>query len=148
MENNKIVLFQEKQVRRVWHDKRLTDEWKNRGVKEGQEYLILTAEISKATFGMTPTEYRALKGLDKQNLRDHMTHIELIFSMLGEETTRQLAIRDNAQGFNQNSEAAIGGGNLAARARADFEKTTGNKVITAANFTELDKPEEKLGLKK
>ena len=140
----------------MWHDKRLTDEWKNRGIKEGQEYSILTAEISKATFGMTPTEYRALKGLDKQNLRDHylsrtpfgMTHIELIFSMLGEETTRQLAIRDNAQGFNQNSEAAIGGGNLAARARADFEKTTGNKVITAANFTQLDKPDEKLGLKK
>ena len=71
MENNKIVLFQEKQVRRVWQDKRLTDEWKNRGIKEGQEYSILTAEISKATFGMTPSEYRALKNLDKQNLRDH-----------------------------------------------------------------------------
>ena len=85
----------------------LTDEWKVRGVKEGQEYAILTAEISKATFGITPSDYLKHKGLKKENLRDHMTNLELIFTMLGEEQTKQEAIRDDAQGFDENKTAAV-----------------------------------------
>ena len=77
----------------------LTDEWGNRGVKAGQEYAILTAEISKATFGLTPTEYKNLKDLKRESLRDHMTNLELIFTMLGEETVRREAIKKDAKGF-------------------------------------------------
>ena len=87
--------------------KRLTDEWKNRGVKEGQEYGILTATIAKGTFGLTPSEHGRLKGLEKQNLRDHMTPMELIFTSLSEEITRTVTIKDDSQGFNANHEAAV-----------------------------------------
>ncbi len=80
----------------------LTDEWKIRGVQEGMEYSILTAEISRATFGLVPSEYKDLKGLKRENLRDHMTNLELIFTMLGEEGTRQSAIKKDAQGFEEN----------------------------------------------
>lgn len=84
----------------------LTDEWKNRGVQEGMEYSILTAEISRATFGLTPSEYKEVKGLKRETLRDHMTDIELIFTMLGEATTRNKAVEKDAQGFEENKEAA------------------------------------------
>ena len=112
----------------------LTDEWKTRGVKEGQEYAILTAEISKATFGITPSEYVKHKGLQKENLRDHMTNLELIFTMLGEEQTRQETVKDDAQGFDENKTAAIKGGSAAGDARQAFEKRTGSKVVTSRNF--------------
>lgn len=112
----------------------LTDEWKTRGVKEGVEYSILTAEISKATFGMTPTEYRRFKSLEKENLRDHMTNMELIFAMLGEESSRRFAKMDDAQGFNENHEAALKGGSGAGKALASYEKETGDKVVTPDNF--------------
>ena len=112
----------------------LTDEWKNRDVKEGLEYAILTAEISKATFGLVPSEYKNLKGLQKENLRDHMTNLELIFTMLGEEQTRQESIKDDAQGFEENREAAIKGGTAAGDAREAFEKRTGDKVVSNQNF--------------
>lgn len=125
--------------------KELTEEWKKRGVKEGQEYAILTAEISKATFGLTPAEYKDLKGLDRQNLRDHMTNLELIYTMLGEESTRSIAVDKDAQGFEENQEAAIMGGDIAAKSRHYFEKKTGQKVIQSSNFLALDKPEEKTG---
>ncbi len=125
--------------------KELTDEWKKRGVKEGQEYAILTAEISKATFGLTPTEYKDLKGLDRQNLRDHMTNLELIYTMLGEESTRSIAVDKDAQGFQENQEAAIMGGAIAAKSRHYFERKTGQKVIKSSNFLALDKPEEQTG---
>jgi DNA-damage-inducible protein D len=114
--------------------KELTGEWKNRGVKEGQEYSILTAEIAKATFGLTPTEHKNLKGLDKQNLRDHMTNLELIFSMLGEEATRQITIQEDVQGFNDNHEAAITGGQMAGGALKNFEGNKRLKVVSSDNF--------------
>ncbi len=109
--------------------KQLTEEWKNRGVKEGQEYSILTAEIAKATFGMTPN----LKGLEKHNLRDHMTNLELIFTMLGEEATRQFSVQDDAKGFYENHETAQKGGKIAGEARKNAE-AKGLKVISKENF--------------
>ena len=114
--------------------KQLTDEWQQRGIKEGQEYAILTAEIAKATFGLTPSEHKNLKNLDRQNLRDHMTNLELIFSMLGEEATRTIAVRDDAQGFPDNYDAAARGGTMAGNARRSFEQTENVKVVSAENF--------------
>jgi DNA-damage-inducible protein D len=112
----------------------LTDEWKKRGVTEGSEYATLTAEIAKATFGLTPSEHSNLKGLERQNLRDHMTNLELIFTMLGEESTRSVAVSEDAQGFNENHDAARKGGDIAGNARRYYEKKTGNKVVTTTNF--------------
>jgi DNA-damage-inducible protein D len=114
--------------------KQLTDEWKKRDVKEGQEYSILTAQIAKATFGLSPTEHKNLKGLDRQNLRDHMTTLELIFTQLGEEMTRKLAVDTDAQGFHENSDVAKQGGRAAGDALKAAEKRTGVKVVTADNF--------------
>ena len=112
----------------------LTDEWKGRGVREGQEYAILTAEISKATFGMTPSEYKEHKELKKENLRDHMTNLELIFTMLGEEATKTQAVNTDAQGFIENKKVAIDAGTSAGKALDTFEKELGVKVITTNNF--------------
>ena len=124
--------------------KQLTEEWKNRGVKEGQEYAILTAEIAKATFGLTPNEHKNLKSLEKQNLRDHMTNLELIFTMLGEEVTRTYTVEDDAQGFIENQETAVKGGIAAGEARKRLEQVTGKRVVSANNFLngfiEDDKP--------
>ncbi len=120
--------------------KELTDEWKNRGVKEGQEYAVLTAEIAKATFGVSPSEHGKLKGLERQNLRDHMTNLELVFTMLGEEATRSMAVNEDAQGFPENHQIAQRGGGVAGRARHDFEKTSGQKVVSTQNY--LAQPEE------
>ena len=114
--------------------KQLTDEWKERDVKEGKEYSILTAEIAKATFGLTPSEHKDLKGLERQNLRDHMTTLELIFSQLGEEMTRKLAIEQDAVGFNRNAQAARQGGRAAGKARLAAEEETGVEVVSADNF--------------
>ena len=114
--------------------KELTKEWQQGGVKDGQEYAILTAEIAKATFGLTPSEHKELKQLDRQNLRDHMTNLELIFSMLGEEATRSVTIKDNAQGFSENQDAAQRGGKMAGNARRSFEETENVKVVSAENF--------------
>ncbi len=121
--------------------KALTDEWKKRGVKEGQEYSILTAEIAKATFGLTPSEHAKVKGLEKQNLRDHMNRLELIFTALSEETTRTIAERDDAQGFNENHNAAQRGGNLVGDTRRNFEAKEGIKVVSKANFLGLKSEE-------
>jgi hypothetical protein len=117
--------------------KLLTDEWKNRGVTEGAEYSILTATIAKGTFGLTPTEHKDVKGLERQNLRDHMTPLELIFTPLGEEATRQFAIKEDAQGFTENHEVAQKGGNATGNARRNFENETGLKVVSEANFLGL-----------
>ncbi|MDZ7877154.1 MAG: Bro-N domain-containing protein [Saprospiraceae bacterium] len=114
--------------------KELTDEWQQRGIKEGQEYAILTAEIAKATFGLTPSEHKDLKNLSTQNLRDHMTGLELIFTMLGEEATRTVIVRDDAQGFNENHDAAIRGGTMASNARKGFEATENTPVVSNENF--------------
>ncbi len=113
---------------------KLTDEWKNRNVKEGMEYSILTAEISHATFGLIPSEYKKVKGLKSENLRDHMTDIELIFTMLGEATTRNKAVEKDAQGFDENKEVAKEGGRAAGKALNAYEHETGSKVVTNQNF--------------
>lgn len=122
--------------------KELTDEWKERGVNEGQEYSILTAEIAKATFGLIPSEHKNLKSLNKENLRDHMTNLELIFSMLGEESTRLFAIEGDAQGFHENFETAQKGGKAAGDARRNFEKS-GQKVVSNTNFLKQIEDAEK-----
>lgn len=114
--------------------KQLTDEWQQRGVKEGQEYAILTAEITKATFGLTPSEHKDLKQLERQNLRDHMTNLELIFTMLGEETTRRITVNNDAQGFPENHDSAVRGGYATGEARRRYEETSGEKVVSSENF--------------
>ena len=126
--------------------KRLTEEWKNRGVKQGVEYSILTATIAKGTFGLNPSEHKKLKGLEKPNqeLRDHMTPLELIFTALSEEITRSLAVKDDAQGFNENHEVAQIGGNEAGKARRNLEKNTGLKVVSKDNFLNPPKKNELL----
>ena len=130
----------EKRIRGIQARDELTNEWKNRGVKEGKEYSILTAEISKATFGIIPSEYKSLKGLTKtsENLRDHMTDLELIFTMLGEASTTEIAKNKNAQGFIENHKAAKAGGNVAGNARKELEKKSGAKIVNKQNFKNLD----------
>jgi DNA-damage-inducible protein D len=138
-------LYKEKGYSEQWIEKRvrgiavrdeLTNEWKKRGVKEQTEYAILTAEISRATFGMNPAEYKNFKGLNKSgdNLRDHMTDLELIFTMLGEASTTEIARNKNAQGYVENHGAAVEGGKIAGNARKDLESKSGRKVISTENF--------------
>lgn len=124
----------EKRMRSIAIREELTDEWKNRGVKEQKEYAILTAEISKATFGLTPSEYKKVKGLKSQNLRDHMNDLELIFSMLGEASTTAIVKTRNPKGFVENQIAAKQGGSVAGKARRDLEMKTGQKVVSSENY--------------
>lgn len=124
----------EKRMRSIAIREELTEEWKNRGVKEQKEYAILTAEISKATFGLTPSEYKKVKGLKSQNLRDHMTDLELIFSMLGEASTTAIVKTKNPKGFIQNKVAAKQGGRIAGDARKALEIKTGEKVVSKDNY--------------
>jgi DNA-damage-inducible protein D len=127
----------ENRLKSIGIRKELTEEWKKRGIKENQDYAILTAEIAKWTFGLTPNEHKKLKGLDKQNLRDHMTNLELLFSAIGEEATRLYAVQEDAQGFNQNYESAQSGGRAAGRALKALEDDKKIKVISASNFLNL-----------
>jgi len=131
----------EKRMRGIAIREELTDEWKQRGIKERIEYSILTAEISRATFGMTPSEYKELKNLKRENLRDHMTDLELIFSMLGERATSEITQTDNSQGFNKLKQDAKDGGKIAGDAKKALEKKTGKKISTNENY--LDAPENK-----
>jgi hypothetical protein len=131
----------EKRMRSIAVRDELTDEWKKRGVKEQIEYAILTAEISKAAFGLTPAEYKQLKGLDRQNLRDHMNDLELIFSMLGEAATTEIARARNAQGFAQHKGVSRAGGAVAGKARRDLEHKTGKGVVSKENY--LVEPENR-----
>jgi len=124
----------EKRMRGIEVRETLTDEWKNREVKEGQEYAILTAEISKATFGMTTSEYQKFKGLKRENLRDHMNDLELIFTMLGEASTTEIAQNKNTQGFDENKVVAQEGGGVAGKARRDLERKSSKKVSTSKNY--------------
>jgi hypothetical protein len=135
----------EKRMRGIAVRDELTNEWKNRGVKEGREYAILTAEISKATFGITPSQYKNFKGLEKpsENLRDHMTDLELIFTMLGEASTTEIAQNKDARGFIENKDAAIQGGSVSGKARKDLEKRSGKKVMTSKNYKELGQGDQK-----
>ncbi len=140
-------LYQAKGYPQAWIEKRLrsiavrgelTDEWKERGVQEGKEYSILTAEIARATFGVTPGAHSRLKGLDKvktgNNLRDHMTDLELIFTMLGEAGTTEIARRKDAKGFADNHMAAREGGTIAGDARKALEAKSGKPVVSQENY--------------
>ena len=135
----------EKRMRGIAIREELTNEWKNRGVKEEREYGILTAEISKATFGMTPTEYKDMKGLKRENLRDHMNDLELIFSMLGEASTTEITRNKDVQGFIESKEAARKGGKIAGDARKKLEIESGKKVSSKENY--LREPQNKKLLK-
>ena len=130
----------EKRMRGIAIREELTDEWDKRGVKLQREYAILTAEISKATFGMTPSEYKKHKGLKQENLRDHMSGIKLIFSMLGEASTKEIAVNQNAQGFDANKTAAKTGGRIAGDARRQLEKESGKPVISTENYLDITAP--------
>jgi DNA-damage-inducible protein D len=133
----------EKRMRGIEVRETLTDEWKKRNVGKNREYAILTAEISKAAFNMTPSQYKKFKGLKRENLRDHMDDLELIFSMLGEASTTEIAKNKNAQGFDENKIAARKGGQIAGGARKKLEQESGKKVTTAKNYL-LSKQQRKL----
>lgn len=129
----------EKRMRGIEIRETLTDEWKKRNVGADREYAILTAEISQATFGMTPSQYKKFKGLKRENLRDHMNDLELIFSMLGEASTTEIAKNKNAQGFIQNKQVAKEGGTVAGNARKELEQKSGQKVSVKRNYLSLAK---------
>ncbi len=129
----------EKRSRGIAIRDELTDEWDKRGIKKGQEYAILTAEICKATFGLTPSEYKKKKGLQRENLRDHMTDLELIFTMLGEASTTEIARNEDAQGMGENRSVAKRGGAVAGTARKQLEEETGNPVVSDENYFSRDK---------
>jgi len=129
----------EKRVRGIAIRDELTDEWSKRDVKKDKEYAILTAEISKAAFGMTPGEYKKHKGLKQENLRDHMNDLELIFTMLGEASTTKIARKKDALGLDENKSAAKEGGTVAGVARKELEKRSGERVATSENY--LSEPE-------
>jgi DNA-damage-inducible protein D len=138
-------LYEQKGYPKEWIDKRLrgmavrqnlTDEWKQRGIETERDYAILTAEISKATFGLTPSEYKAFKGLEKknQNLRDHMTDLELIFTMLGERVTTEISEKEKPDSFDKNKKVAKRGGNVAGVARQQTEIELGRSIVSDQNF--------------
>ncbi len=140
-------IYEQKGYSKDWIDKRLrgiairqnlTDEWKERGIAHEKDFAILTAEISRASFGMTPSEYKKYKSLTKpnQNLRDHMTDFELIFTMLGEKVTTEISKKEKPDNFNKNKQVAKRGGNVAKNARIDTEKELGRSVISKGNFLE------------
>ena len=127
----------DKRLRGIAIRQNLTDEWKERGIKEKRDFGILTAEISKATFGMTPSEYKEFKNLPKQsktNLRDHMNDLELIFTMLGERMTTELSQNEKPETFDKSKNVAKRGGNVAGNARIEAEKELGRPVITGENY--------------
>ena len=127
----------EKRVRGIAVRDELTEEWDNRGIKTNREYSILTSEISKATFGLTPSEYKKFKGLKQQNLRDHMDDLELIFTMLGEASTTKIARNKDALGFDENKDAAKEGGTVAGVAREELERRSGENVVSNENYLNL-----------
>ena len=146
--------YEQKGYSQSWIDKRLrgiairqnlTDEWKERGIHSEQDYAILTAEISKATFGMTPSEYKELKQLKRENLRDHMTDLELIFTMLGERVTTEISAKEKPPTFNKSKQVAQRGGNVAGQARKHTEQELGHSIVSPTNY--LKSPENKKRLK-
>ena len=124
----------ERRMRSIAIREELTDQWQKHGVELAKEYEILTAEISKATFGVTPSEYKKMKGLKRQNLRDHMSDLELLFSQLGEAATTEITKTEHPQGFEKNKQVSRRGGKIAGDARSNLEKETGRKVITSQNY--------------
>lgn len=119
--------------------KELTDTWQDHGIKAGKEYAILTNEISMAWSGMTTREYKNLKGLKKENLRDNMSTLEIVLNMLAEATTTELTKTKNPQGLDENKKVAKGGGSIAGNARKEIEKETGHPVITSKNAIDFAK---------
>ena len=136
----------EKRMRGIAIREELTDEWKNRGAKEQKDYEILTAEISKATFGVTPHEYKKLKSLKRENLRDHMDDFELIFTMLGERSTTEIHRTENSKGVAKLKSDAKAGGDIAGGARKQLENRLGRSIVNKINF--LKKQEDRKSLKK
>ncbi|MCK4997776.1 Bro-N domain-containing protein [Candidatus Pacearchaeota archaeon] len=147
------LYYEKKGYPKDWIDKRmrgiairqdLTDEWKDRGVEEGQEYAILTNEISKATFDKTIGEYREIKGIQnrKENLRDYMTDWELILTMIGEKATTDITSSRNSKDFEECRESAIDGGKIAGNTRKEIEEKTGKSIVTKENF--IDKAKDLL----
>ncbi|MBT3404617.1 Bro-N domain-containing protein [archaeon] len=145
-------LYEKKGYSKNWIDKRLrgiairqnlTDEWKNRGVEENVEYAILTNEISKATFGKTIKEYKELKNLNQENLRDHLDELELIFSMLGEKVTTEITLNKNVQGFKECETAAQQGGEVAGNARKEAELKIGKSVVSKENYLQDNEKNKK-----
>jgi DNA-damage-inducible protein D len=147
------TLYEQKGYPKDWIDKRLrgiairqnlTDEWKKRGITEEKDYSILTAEISKATFGLTPSQYKEVKGLTKknQNLRDHMNDLELIFTMLGERVTTEISEKEQPETFDESKKVAKRGGNVAGIARKQTEKELGRSVVSHKNFLPNSKNSE------
>jgi len=136
----------EKRIRGIVARKELTAEWKKRGIKEGKEYATLSNVISENTFGVGVDRHKRIKGLSSQNLRDHMTDMELILTMLGESSTKQIAQERDAQGLYQNYEAAKDGGDIAGSTRRQIEEKTGKPVISSHNF--LGKKADQLTLGK
>ncbi|MFH1127467.1 MAG: BRO family protein [archaeon] len=138
----------DKRLRGIAIRQELTDEWMQRGIEEKRDFAILTNEISKATFGVPIQMHKQIKGLDpkfkNQNLRDHMTDLELIFAMLGERLTTEATRRKDAFGFLQNKDAAKEGGSVAGRARLDAEKSLGVKVVSQENYLDIRKEKKKL----
>ena len=139
-------IYEKKGYPKDWIDKRLrgiaiqqnlTDEWKERGIREQRDFAILTAEISKATFGMTPSEYKNIKNISEKskiNLRDHMDDLELIFTMLGERMTTEISKKEESDTFNKNLNVAKRGGKVAGNAREDAEKELGRSIISKHNY--------------
>jgi DNA-damage-inducible protein D len=129
----------EKRMRSIAIREELTDEWKSHEVKEQKDYDILTAEIAKATFGVNPSQHKKIKNLRRENLRDHMTDLELIFSMLGEASTTAIVKTKHPKGFKENKVAAKQGGTIAGNARKALEIKTGEKVVTRKNYLPASK---------
>ena len=128
----------EKRVRGIAIREELTEEWQKRGAKDNRDFEILTAEISKATFGLTPSSYKKLKGLKQENLRDHMNDFELIFTMLGEKTTTEIHKTEDSQGLPKLAEDAQIGGSIAGEARVKIEKKLGRPIISKSNFKKIN----------
>ena len=155
-QNRAREYYEKKGYPKDWVDKRirgiairqdLTDEWKNRGVEEGKEYAILTNEISQAIFGVPIRKHKELKklnvNLENENLRDHMTDLELIFSMLGEKVTTEITMEENLEGFDECLDAGVRGGGVAGKARVDAEKEIGKGVVSDKNVFDLIKKRKK-----
>ncbi len=124
----------EKRMRGIAVREELTGEWDKRGIKNQAEYAILTADIAVATFGLNPSQHKEFKGLNRENLRDHMTDLELIFTMLGEASTTEIARTRDAQGLPSNRQAAQAGGKIAGDTREKLEQQTGRRVVSRENF--------------
>ena len=134
----------EKRMRSIAIREDLTEQWDIHGVKLQKEYAILTAEISEAAFGVTPSEHKRIKGLERQNLRDHMSDLELLFSMLGEASTTEITKTEHPKGFIENKKVSRRGGKIAGGAREKLEKETGKNIVTSKNFLPKSRTNKKL----